>query len=131
MEELFDLLRKPKVVAVLGASTDPFSASNGVAKDLICNGYKVYLVNPARIGEQINGIGFIAKLGEINESIDIIDVFRKSGALTELVDEIICANPKTVWLQLGISNIEAERKIIEKGINLVKNKCISQVLAVM
>lgn len=131
MEELFDLLRESRVVAVLGASTDPFSASNGVARDLICNGYKVYLVNPARIGEQVEGVGFVAKLADIKEPIDIIDVFRKSEALTELVDEIIGANPKTVWLQLGISNPEAEKKIIENGIRLVRNKCISQVLAVM
>lgn len=131
MEELFDLLRESRVVAVLGASTDPFSASNGVARDLICNDYKVYLVNPARIGEQVEGVGFVAKLADIKEPIDIIDVFRKSEALTELVDEIIIANPKTVWLQLGISNPEAEKKIIENGIRLVRNKCISQVLAVM
>lgn len=131
MEELIDLLRQSKVIAVLGASVDPFSASNSVAKDLISYGYKVYLVNPSRIGEQIEGVGFISKLGEIKEQIDIIDVFRKSESLAELVDEIISANPKTVWLQLGISNFEAERKIIEKGINLVKNKCISQILAVM
>lgn len=131
MEELFDLLRNSRVIAVLGASTDPFSASNGVARDIICYGYKVYLVNPSRIGEQIEGIGFVAKLAEIDEPIDIIDVFRKSEVLTELVDEIIGANPKTVWLQLGISNPEAERIIIESGINLVKNKCISQILAVM
>ncbi len=131
MEELFDLLRESKVVAVLGASTDPFSASNGVAKDLICSGYKVYLVNPSRVGDEIDGIGFVSKLADIKEPIDIIDVFRKSEALKELVDEIIVATPKTVWLQLGISNLEVERKIIEKGIKLVKNKCISQVLAVM
>jgi predicted CoA-binding protein len=131
MEELFDLLKNSKVIAVLGATTDPFSASNGVAKDLICHGYKVYLVNPTRIGEEIDGIGFVAKLSDINEQIDIIDVFRKSEDLTEHVDEIITTNPRTVWLQLGISNPEVESKILEKGINLVKNKCISQILMVM
>lgn len=131
MEELFELLRESKVIAVLGASTDPYSASNGISKDIICRGYKVYLVNPARIGEEIDGIGFVAKLGDIKEPIDIVDVFRKSEALSGIADEIICANPKTVWLQLGISNQEAEKKIIESGIRLVKNKCISQVLAVM
>ncbi len=127
MDEL-DILKKAKVIAVLGASTDPGKVSNRITKYLISKGYRVYPINPNHIGGEIAGAKVLGSLCEVPEPIDVIDVFRKSESVEEIVDDLINCAPKTVWLQLGIVAPKCERKLCDKGIKVVSNKCVYQVL---
>lgn len=127
MDEL-DILKKAKVIAVLGASTDPGKVSNRITKYLISKGYRVYPINPHHIGGEIAGAKVLASLCEVPEPIDVIDVFRKSESVEEIVDDLINCAPKTVWFQLGITAPKCERKLCDKGIKVVSNKCMYQVL---
>ena len=67
-------------------------------------------------------------LSQVPVHIDMIDVFRRSEAIPELVDEMIAVKPGTVWFQLGIFSPESEIKLKDAGINVVSNRCVMQVL---
>ena len=121
-------LKLAKVIAVLGFSTNPSKASNRIARFLIDAGYTVHLVNPNYAGESFLETKIIAKLSQIQEHIDIVDVFIKSESINNLTDEIIDAKPATVWFQPGISCLESEEKLLNAGIRVISNKCIMQEL---
>ncbi|MBP7733547.1 MAG: CoA-binding protein [Caldisericia bacterium] len=123
-----EMLKSAKVIAVLGFSTNPSKASNRIARFLIDAGYTVYLVNPNYAGESFLETKIIAKLSQIQEHIDIVDVFIKSESVQNLIDEMISAKPATVWFQPGISCPESELKLINAGIRVISNKCIMQEL---
>jgi predicted CoA-binding protein len=127
MNEL-EVLKLSKTVVVLGFSLDPFKASNHAALHLINHGYEVFLVNPTYAGKVCFGKEILSSLSQIPVHIDIIDVFRKSKSIPEITDEMIAANPGTVWFQLGISSPESEEKLRKAGINVITQKCIMQVL---
>lgn len=121
-------LKLAKVIAVLGFSTNPSKASNRIARFLIDAGYTVYLVNPNYAGESFLETKIIAKLSQIQEHIDIVDVFIKSESVQNLIDDMIIAKPATVWFQPGISCPESEEKLLNAGIRVISNKCIMQEL---
>lgn len=124
----YELLKNAKVIAVLGFSPDPMRTSCHAAQVLINSGYTVYLVNPKYLGSAFMDRQVIQSLSQIPEHIDIVDVFRKSESIPEVVDEMIAIKPGTVWFQLGISSPESEAKLKKAGINIVSNKCVMQVL---
>lgn len=123
-----EFLKSAKVIAVLGFSTNPSKASNRIARFLIDLGYVVYLVNPKYAGESFLETKIIAKLSQIQEHIDVIDVFIKSESVQSLIDEMISVKPETVWFQPGISCLESEEKLLNAGIRVISNKCIMQEL---
>lgn len=97
-------------------------ASREIAEFLRRKGYKVYGVNPT--GIKIDGIPVYKKLIDIPEKIDIIDVFRKSESIEEIIPDVLKTNPKVLWLQLGIRNDQAVNPVIENGIYVIQDKCI-------
>lgn len=123
MEEICGILSEAKTIAVVGLSDNPDRTSRQIAEFLVKKGYKVVGVNP-----MINKAGEIdvyPTLAAIPFDIDIVDVFRRSETIPELVEDILLKNPKTVWLQQGIRNDEAVKPIIEKGIYSIQDKCIA------
>ncbi len=118
------ILRNYKTVAVVGISRKPDRDSYRVAAYLKEHGFRVLPVNPA--AEEILGEQCYPRLGDIPFPIDVVDVFRKPSALSELADEIISMNtpPKAVWFQLGVINAEAVQKVSDAGIEVVQNLCI-------
>ncbi len=122
MRNLCEILKESKTIAVVGISGNPARTSRQIAEFLLRKGYKVVGVNPSieRAGE----IEVYKSLTEIPFDIDIVDVFRRSEFIPDLIPDVLKKQPKTLWLQLGIYNDQAVRPVIEAGIETVQDTCI-------
>jgi uncharacterized protein len=115
------LINSP-VIAIVGRSNDHYYSSYEVGEYLKSQGYTVYSVNPTI--DEIDGEPVHESLRDIPEAIDIVDVFRKSQFLPEIVDEAIAVGAKTVWAQLDVESEEAREKALAAGLNYAENLCI-------
>lgn len=116
-----DIVDNYKVIAVVGLSDKPDRASNGVAVYLKKAGYKIIPVNPTKT--EIMGEKCYPDLKSIPESIDVVDVFRRSDAVGPVVDEAIEIGAKSIWFQEGVINEEAARKALDAGLKVVMDRC--------
>jgi predicted CoA-binding protein len=117
-----EVLINSPVIAVVGMSDDHYYTSYDVGTYLQEVGYTVYAVNP--MIENSEEETFYDSLRDVPEPIDIVDVFRDSRYLSEVVDEAIAAGAKTVWAQLGVHDDEAVQKALAAGLNIATNLCI-------
>ena len=122
-DEIAELLTNARTIAMVGASDRPDRPSNGVMKFLQGRGYRVLPVNPTITGERIHGEYVWRDLHQIGEPIDIVDIFRKSEAAGEAVDQAIAVGAKAVWMQLGVINREAAERAQAAGLKVVMNRC--------
>jgi len=123
MLSIKDILSKYKSIAMVGVSADPTKPSTIVMKYMQKYGFKVYPVNPFTKNKEILGEKVYEKITDIEDFIEIVNVFRPSNETIEVAKETVIIKAKVLWLQLGISNIEA-KKIVEKNrIYYVENKC--------
>lgn len=120
-EQIRDILSLKKV-AVIGISQNSSKAAHYVPKYLSDNGYDITPVNPT--ADEILGKKCYNSVLEINEPIDIVDVFRPSNEVLPFVQEAIKKKPKVIWLQEGIHNAEAEELARKEGIQVVFNRCM-------
>ncbi|MEJ5350055.1 MAG: CoA-binding protein [Melioribacteraceae bacterium] len=120
--EICKLLKKSKRIAVIGISRNPDKISRIIAEFLINKGYEVFGVNPNF--NNANGIKVYSRLIDIPYDIDIVNVFRKSQDIPEIIPDVIKKNPGALWLQQGIRNDNAVQPVIENGIFTVQDKCI-------
>lgn len=118
-----DILKESKNIAVVGISDKIGRDSRDIALFLKEVGFNVVGVNP-NINRDIDGIKVYRTLEQVPFSIDIVDVFRRSETIPELVPDILKVKPKVVWLQLGIENNEAMDQIRKEGIETIQNQCI-------
>ena len=109
-------------VAVIGMSKNSSKAAHYVPKYLSDNGYDVIPVNPS--SDEILGKKCYDSVLDINEPIDIVDVFRPSDQVLPFVKDAIKKKPKVIWLQEGIHNSEAEALAKSHGIKVVFNRCM-------
>lgn len=122
-QELENILKTSKTIAIIGLSPNEEKDSYKVAKYLIEAGYVIYPIYPKE--ESILGQKVYRSLSEIEGDIDIVDVFRKPDALGQVVDEVIArGGVKTVWFQLGLANNSAAQKAKDAGLNVVQSRCI-------
>ena len=117
-----EILKNSKTIAVVGVSSNPTRTSRMIVNYLISAGYNVVGVNPGK--PKIDGLEVFAKLTDIPFQIDIVNVFRKSEDIPQIIPDVLAVNPKTLWLQLGISNDDAVKPCIDKGIITIQDKCI-------
>jgi predicted CoA-binding protein len=122
-EDIVELLRNARTIAMVGASDRPGRPSNRVMKFLQDQGYRVLPVNPQITGEHVHGEYVWRELSQIGEPIDIVDIFRRPQAAGEAVDQAIEAGAKAVWLQLGVINDVAAAKAEAAGLKVVMNRC--------
>ncbi len=120
-EQIRDILSLKKV-AVIGMSKHSSKAAHFVPKYLSENGYDVTPVNPTT--EEILGKKCYNSVSEINEEIEIVDIFRPSDQVLPFVQEAIKKKPKVIWLQEGIHNSEAEELARKEGIKVIFNRCM-------
>jgi len=118
IKEIFSL----KNVAVVGMSKHPDKAAHFVPKYLFEQGYNIIPVNPTT-NEILNKKSY-QSVSEVEEPIDVVDVFRPSDEVLPVVKEAIKMNPKVIWLQEGIHNEEAEDLAKKEGIKVVFNRCM-------
>ncbi len=120
-EQIRDILSFKKV-AVIGMSKHSSKAAHYVPKYLSDNGFDVTPVNPT--ANEILGKKCYDSVSEINEEIEIVDIFRPSDQVLLVIQEAIKKKPKVIWLQEGIHNPEAEELARKEGIKVVYNRCI-------
>jgi predicted CoA-binding protein len=117
------VLEETRLVAMVGASPRPHRPSHGVMRFLQARGYRVIPVNPFAAGGEILGERCVASLAEIEEPIDMVDIFRRSDVAGGAVDQAIAAGAKFVWMQLGVVDAEAAARAEAAGIEVVMNRC--------
>ncbi|UWR08214.1 CoA-binding protein [Ruegeria sp. B32] len=122
---LRSVLKRTKVVAVVGVSMNPVRPSYYVARYLSLKGYRVIPVNPGHAGADLFGETVRASLSEISEPVDMVDIFRRSEAVPPIVDEALAAFPdlRTIWMQIGVENTEAAAVAQARGVDVVMNRC--------
>ena len=121
-EEIKKILKKNKVVAVVGLSPKPERDSHKVAKYLQDHGYRIVPVRPK--AKEILGEQAYASLKDIPFPVEVVDIFRKVDAIPGIVDEAIDIGAKVVWMQLGLAENQSAKKAREAGLQVVMNKCL-------
>ena len=122
-EDIADLLRNARTIAMVGASDRPNRPSYGVMKFLQDHGYRVLPVNPQITGEHVHGEFVWRELSEIGVPIDIVDIFRRPEAAGEAVDQAIFVGARAVWMQIGVINEEAGARAEAAGLKVVIDRC--------
>lgn len=117
-----EILRESRVIAVVGLSADSMRPSNRVAQYLRDNGYTIIPVNPNE--EMILGETCYPNLSSIPGKVDVVDIFRRSGDVLQIVEEAIKIGARAVWMQEGVINKEAEAAALEAGLKVVMDKCM-------
>jgi hypothetical protein len=123
--EIRDLLSSARTIAILGASPNPARPVYGVMAYLLRAGYRCIPVNPGQAGKEILGQPVVARLADITEPIDIVDIFRQRFALAGAVDEALALSvkPKAVWMQLDLADEAAAAKAEAAGVTAVMDRC--------
>jgi hypothetical protein len=125
MELIEEIFKNTKTIAVIGMKDDRSDAFT-VPEYLHRNGYIIYPVNPTRFGKSVSGKKFVNRVDEIEDEIDLVEIFRRPEFIPEHVKEILKMKscPKYVWFQLGIENDSAAEELEKEGIKVVQDACM-------
>lgn len=120
------ILEESKIIAVVGLSNKPDRTSYMVSAAMQNAGYRIIPVNPVIAGETVLGEKVLASLSEIDEQVDIVNVFRKSEDIVPVAEDTLKMKhkPRVFWMQQGIANDEAAKLVGETGIEVVNDLCI-------
>ena len=122
-DKIKELFISSKVIALVGASNNKEKDSNKVMKFLQRAGYKVIPVNPTCINNFIHGEKVYGSLTDIEQKVDIVDVFRPSEEVEEIAKETIKIGANVLWLQLDIQSNKARDLVMKNKIYYIANKC--------
>lgn len=121
------VLSSIRSIAVVGASANPVRASFIVMQYLMTKGYTIHPVNPGLAGQTLLGRKVCARLEDLQDQVDCINVFRNSQAAGGVADEAIALKDKlgikVLWMQLGVRNDEAASRAEAAGLQVVMNRC--------
>ena len=120
---LRDILTSVRTIAVVGASPRRERPSHGVMAYLQRRGYRTIPVNPNAAGVAINGETVYARLADVPEPIDMVEVFRRTEMAGGVVDEAIAVGAKVIWMQLGVRDDAAAARGETRGLKVVMNRC--------
>lgn len=121
-DKISELLKRSKTIAVVGLSNNPLRPSHGVSAYMQSHGYRIIPVNPeikGALGEKA-----VPTLSQVDEKIDIVDIFRRSEFVPEVVDEAIRLKVPAIWMQEGVIHEKAAEKARKAGILVVMDRCI-------
>lgn len=122
MSSIAELLRNARVIAVVGLSAKRHRPSYGVSEYMQRQGYRIIPVNPNETS--VLGEKAYASLDEVPEKVDIVDIFRRSEHVPEIVEQAIRAGAKAIWMQEGVIHEEAAARAREAGLFVVMDRCI-------
>jgi len=122
MNRIPEILRSARTIAVVGLSSKRFRPSYGVAEYLKDAGYRIIPVNPAE--ESVLGEKCYPDLDSVPEPVDIVDIFRRSEFVPEIVEAAIRKGAKAVWMQEGVIHHDAARRAEQAGLAVVMDRCI-------
>src|SRR3982074_776911 len=119
------ILNTVKTIAMVGISPKDVRPSYFAFKYLLERGYRMIPVNPGQAGHDILGQKVYAKLADIPELVDMVDIFRAAQFVPGIVQEALALNPRpqVIWMQLGIRNDEAAKIAEAAGLKVVMNRC--------
>jgi predicted CoA-binding protein len=121
-DQIRDVLQRSKTIAVVGLSDSPMRPSYGVSAYMQSQGYKIIPVNPT-IAETLGEKSY-PSLADVPEKIDIVNIFRRSEYVAEIVDQAIALKLPVVWMQEGVINQKAAEKAEKAGILVAMDLCI-------
>jgi uncharacterized protein len=123
-DELRELLRRTRTIAVVGLSANPERPSNQVAWYLHQQGYRLFGVNPLCPAPEVFGVPMLASLASLPEPVDLVDVFRRPEYTPAVAREAVAAGARALWLQLGIYSAEARAIASDGGLAYVEGRCL-------
>ena len=122
-EYLASILADVKTIAMVGASPDATKFSYGVLRVLNEQGYNMIPVNPKEAGNEIRGLKVVGSLAEIDQPVDMVEVFRASAALPGIAQEAVDIGASVLWAQIGVYSEEAAKIAEDAGMRVVMDRC--------
>jgi len=123
MRSAQQILAEATTIAVVGASREPYKPSHSVPLQMIRHGWRIIPVNP--FVDEIFGVRTVRTLADIDEPIDLVDIFRPAADAVEIVRQAAAIKAPAVWLQSGIVSAEARRIAEEAGMDYVEDRCLA------
>jgi predicted CoA-binding protein len=123
-ESISEILSSAKNIAVVGLSSNPYRSSFGVSESLQASGYRVIPVNPNET--MVLGEKAYARMEDVPEKIDIVDIFRRSEHVSDIVDSAIRIGARAIWMQEGVEDAAAAERARRAGIFVVMDRCIAK-----
>jgi uncharacterized protein len=123
-DEIRDIYRTAKTIAVVGISDNPERPSLAVASFLQQHGFRIVPVNPAI--REVLGEHSFASLRDVDVPVDVVDVFRRSDATPPIVEDAIAIGAKVVWMQEGVVNEEAAERARSAGLQVIMDRCMKK-----
>lgn len=122
---LKNVLERTQTVAMVGVSLNPVRASYFVARYLGLRGFNVVPVNPRHAGERLFGQEVLGSLADVPKTVDMVDIFRRSDAVPDIVAEALECLPelKTIWMQIGVEHAQAAAQAQARSIDVIQNRC--------
>ena len=121
-DPIADLLRSSHTIAVVGLSDNPMRPSHGVSAYMQSHGYRIIPVNPQ--ADEVLGEKSYSSLLDVPETIDIVDIFRRSEFVPEIVDQAIQSKARAIWMQEGVVHQAAAEKARKAGLFVIMDSCI-------
>jgi len=121
-DPIAEILKKAKTIAVVGLSPSPLRPSHGVSAYMQAHGYRIIPVNP-RVNVVLGEKSY-SSIAEVPEKIDVVNIFRRSDAVPEIVDQAIQLKVPTIWMQETVVNNAAAQRARASGIFVVMDRCI-------
>ncbi|HET6484110.1 MAG TPA: CoA-binding protein [Actinoplanes sp.] len=123
MRSAQQILAEARVIAVVGASRDPFKPAHTVPLQMLRHGWRIIPVNP--FADEVFGVPTVATLADIDEPIDLVNVFRPAHDAVEVVRQAVAIKAPAVWLQSGIFSAMARAIAEEAGLDYVEDRCLA------
>jgi uncharacterized protein len=123
-DSITKILASAKNIAVVGLSKKPYRASFGVSETLQSSGYRIFPVNPKE--KEILGEKCYTRLEDIPEKVDIVDIFRRSEFIPEIVDSAIRIGARAIWMQEGVEDKASAERARRAGLFVIMNNCIAK-----
>src|SRR4029453_19283961 len=123
MRSAQQILAESTVIAVVGASREPWKPSHSVPLQMLQYGWRIIPVNP--YAYEVFGVKTVPTLADIGEPVDLVDIFRPAAGAVELVRQGVAIKAPAVWLQSGIVSAEARRIATEAGMDYVEDRCLA------
>ena len=123
--QLKNILSQTQRIAMVGVSVNPVRPSYFVARYLSLKGYEILPINPMAAGQTLLGQKVLSSLSEISGDVDMVDIFRRSEAVPDIVDEALALFPnlRTIWMQIGVEHPQAAAKAEAAGVVTIQNRC--------
>ncbi|HEY7273007.1 MAG TPA: CoA-binding protein [Actinoplanes sp.] len=123
MRNAQQILADAKVIAVVGASREPWKPSHSVPLQMLRHGWRIIPVNP--FADEIFGLPAVGTLADIEEPVDLVNVFRPAADAVDVVRQAVAIKAPAVWLQSGIVSAEARRIATDAGLDYVEDRCLA------